>query len=251
MSRLSLKTLAGKIKRSPLTGEDEEHFDYLEKEVLLPCIKWSIIGGFLMIYVTRISPGAIGSIILLLTLYLLFGLMLFLRDRERQLGELRGKLERETILFHIDMIRKKKRDLILGFVLSLSAIALLLVIMVLLYHREAFSEYWSLVSPDMKSDHYALLFSVFISLAVVFTASYKVTEMSNLVITGRGIFISDHFVLWNDIEHSEIEFFFKRPIQLVLHIRDMAAIRIDLYRFRIDNAQAEQIAAILRSCGKM
>jgi len=251
MSRLFLKSLVEKVKKAPLSGEDMEYFDYLEREVVLPSIKWLILGGILMFYLPGASPGAIGTVIVILTLYLLFGLILFLRDMEKKLGDLRTRLESETILFRTDMIGKRKKELILALAGVLSAMIVLLALMVLLYRRGAFNEYWSLVSADMKSAHYALLFSVFISLAVVFTALHKITEISNLVITGEGIFISEHFLSWNDILRSEVEYFFRRPVQLILETRTHARIRIDLYRLRVDSREADQIAAILASQGKM
>jgi hypothetical protein len=245
MPRLTLREIVLKCKSSPLTEEEEEYFDTLEKEVLLPTFKWFLLGGGLVFYVVKISPDSIGTVMIVLTLYLLIGLMLYMRDMDGKLSAYKKKLACQKILFQTDMITRKKRDLLLIFLTFLALIVFLLVLMIVLHGNQAFHQYWSLVSEDMKSDHYALLFSVFVSLAVIFTAAYRVVETSNLVITDEGIHIGENFYPWRAIAHAEVEYFFMRPLQLIIETHEKSRIRIDLYRFRIDNRRAEEISSIL------
>lgn len=249
------KLIVEKIRKRKLTREEEEDYDNFQDEVLIPTLKWSIIGIVLIFCLLKFAVDLIGATMIFLSLYLVYGILKFRKEFNRRLEALNEQISRQEKLFSTDMGSRVRNQF-----LTIALVTLFLVIYTItgIHQYERFSEFfskageiWRNLSPNTKIDIAAVLFSFVISGIVLLTGVFKISQMSNLIITNEGLFISDSFISWGEIKSSQVEYFFKRPVHLVINTRGGSLIRIQLSRFNVDKKKAEEIATILQNYTKV
>lgn len=248
MAHLAKKIIKMTMNRE-LSKEEEQGWDDFEHEVLVPTLKWSVTGIVLIWCLTRFAIDLIGVTIILLSLYLIYGLFKFNGEFNDKLRALREQISRKRVFFTTDMGGRVRNQFMVG---AFVFILCIIYTMVGIHTYAGFAgallrieKIWVSLAPTTQIDVVALIFSFTISAVVVLTMIFKISRISNLVITEEGLFIGDSHLTWGEIQHCEVEYFFKRPVDLVIASRGGSIIRIQLSRFRIDRDKAEEIAALI------
>lgn len=244
-----LKKLTARVKKTGLSKEEEENLSSIENEILIPTLKWSVPGFIIVYLLARFAVELIGAAMIILSLYLVFGLFKFRRESNERIDALRKQLEPRAILFSTDMGRIVRNQFIVVLLLG----ALLAGNVLFEIHRTLgigefivrCSDIWLRLAPAARIDCIALIFSFVTSLLVILMGIFKVSQISNVVVTDEGLFISDSYLSWKELKSSYVEFFFRRPVYLVVETCGGSTIRIQLSRFKIDKQKAEEIASIL------
>ena len=244
-----LEKIVEKIKKRELSGEEKENLKNLEEELVYPTVKWTVPGFILIFFLITYAENSIGIAMILLSLYLVLGLLKFRRESNEKLIQLKNRISQAKILFATNMMDRVKNQLI---VFSLVCLFFVIYLVIGIHINGQFTrfsqrciEIWQRLSPATVIDVVAIIFSFLISAVAVVLAILKVSQISNLVITEEGLFISDSFLSWSEVKDARVEYFFRRPVDLVIDTKGGSVIRIQLSRFKIDREKAEEIAGIL------
>lgn len=244
-----LKKIVKTIKRAELTEEEEKTLDVLEKEIFIPTLTWSFFGFAIVFFFLTFDWRLIGKAMFILALYLVYGLFQFSRESKSLENAFKKQLETKKILFRTDMAKRIVNQFL---VVAAVLIVFCLYWIIIEYSNGRFFDFtvrllrlWNRISFEGKIDFFSVLFSCMISFIAVFMAIYRVSHMSDIIITDDGIFIGDSFFVWSDIKQYNIEYFFMRPVYLTIETKRTSLIRVQLSRFKFDRDKAGEIASIM------
>jgi|GEM_PF-2025499 len=246
--RLSFRDIIGKVRRDDYSREEGEALEHIAREVVIPAAKWLFIGVILTVLVLW-AQDLIGEAIIILSLYLIVGLYRFERENELRQKDMKKEISAQRIFFSTDMERRIRTQCLL--IAAVAAISMITSAFIL-YHNGRLEiltgkviRFWGSSTPEAQLDFIAVLVFLFTSVFVVSVGIFRVAQLSNVIITEKGIHISDSFLSWSELKEAETEYFFRRPVHLTLKTFGGSVIKIQLSRLKIGDSKAEEITHLV------
>lgn len=246
--RLSFHDILEKVQRDDYSKEEGETLLHITREVIVPAAKWLCIGVILTVLVVW-EQKLIGKAIIVLSIYLIYGLYRFEHDNEGARKALKKEISSQQIFFTTDMERRIRTQY-----LVIAAVALFFIILsgFILHHNGRLVvltgriiRFWEDSTPEAQIDFIAVIVFIFTSFFVATVGIFRVAQFSNVVITEKGVYISDSFLPWSELKEAETEYFFQRPVYLTLNTFGGSVIKIQLSRLKISDAKAEEITELV------
>ncbi len=169
-----------KTRSGSFTDYEEGEITRALNETLLPLFRWSVTGFLFLLILARWCRDYTGPVIILLSIYLVRGLLVFWRDRDRKAAELEGQLQDDTII-----ISSRRED---GWGILITYIAMIVATfyyMASLGIVELYSWLWYTGDSLFKIDFVAFHLSLFMSVSALFLSVFTYARTSRIVITKR------------------------------------------------------------------
>ncbi len=246
--RLSFHDILDKVHRDDYSKEESETIEHIASEVVIPTAKWLFIGVILTVLVIW-AQELIGEAMIVLSIYLIYGLYRFEHENESRRKKLKKEISSQQIFFSTDMERRIRTQYLVIAAVALFFITLSGFILHqngrLAIFTDKVIRFWGNSTPEAQIDFIAVIVFLFTSIFVVTIGIFRVAQVSNVVITEKGIHISDSFLSWSEIKEAETEYFFQRPVHLTFKTFGGSVIKIQLSRLKISDTKAEEITALV------
>jgi len=246
--RPSFRDILDRVQRDDCSVEEEETLLHITREVIVPAAKWLCIGVILTVLVFW-AQELIGTAIIVLSIYLIYGLYRFEHDNESNREALKKEIASQQIFFTTDMERRIRTQYLLIATVTLFFIILSAFIL----HQNGrlavltgrIIHFWKDSTPEAQIDFIAVIVFIFTSIFVATVSIFRVAQFSNVIVTEKGVYISDSFLPWCELKEAETEYFFQRPVYLTLNTFGGSIIKIQLSRLKISDAKVEEITSLV------
>ncbi|MDQ7821813.1 MAG: hypothetical protein RDV48_03355 [Candidatus Eremiobacteraeota bacterium] len=242
--------LLERLRGRELTSQERENLGEIEREICTPIAVWSLISIVLFCLLASTEWRFVGEAMLALALYLVYGAMKIRRAGREKLHAIEELLRGRQILFRTDMGRKIARQCVVIFSVTAIFFSCLVIMNAAVWKVPLWGRFllaWGRASTELKVDLLAILFSALMSAVVIVLGILRVAQMSNIIITDDGLLISDSFFSWKEIQAAHVEYFFGRPVDLVVETCGGSRIRIQLSRFHIGREKADELVTLINA----